>query len=55
MVAPTRELAQQLYQAANHLATFKQGIKVSLFIGGTDIEKDRQRTSNQPQLNRNTS
>ena len=48
MVAPTRELAQQLYQA-NHLATFKQGIKVSLFIGGTDIEKDR-RTSNQPQL-----
>lgn len=50
VVAPTRELAQQLYQAANHLATFKQGIKVSLFIGGTDIEKDRQRTSNQPQL-----
>lgn len=49
-MAPTRELAQQLYQAANHLATFKQGIKVSLFIGGTDIEKDRQRTSNQPQL-----
>ena len=49
-MAPTRELAQQLYQATNHLATFKQGIKVSLFIGGTDIEKDRQRTSNQPQL-----
>ena len=48
-MAPTRELAQQLYQATNHLATFKQGIKVSLFIGGTDIEKDR-RTSNQPQL-----
>lgn len=43
VVAPTRELAQQLYQMTNHLATFKQGIKVSLFIGGTDIEKDRQR------------
>ncbi|UDI78168.1 DEAD/DEAH box helicase [Staphylococcus taiwanensis] len=50
VVAPTRELAQQLYQAASHLARFKEEVKVSLFIGGTDIEKDRQRTNNQPQL-----
>lgn len=50
VVAPTRELAQQLFQAASHLAKFKTDVKVSLFIGGTDIEKDRQRTNYQPQL-----
>lgn len=50
VVAPTRELAQQLFQAASHLAKFKTDVKVSLFIGGTDIEKDKQRTNIQPQL-----
>lgn len=39
VVAPTRELAQQLYDAANHLSQFKSGVSVKLFIGGTDIEK----------------
>ncbi|BGE82318.1 DEAD/DEAH box helicase [Staphylococcus petrasii] len=50
VVAPTRELAQQLFQAVSHLAKFKTDVKVSLFIGGTDIEKDKQRTNIQPQL-----
>ncbi|MDK4263614.1 DEAD/DEAH box helicase [Staphylococcus warneri] len=50
VVAPTRELAQQLYQAANHLSGFKEGVNAKLFIGGTDIEKDRQRCNQQPQL-----
>ena len=50
VVAPTRELAQQLFQAASHLSKFKTDVKVSLFIGGTDIEKDKQRTNIQPQL-----
>lgn len=50
VVAPTRELAQQLYQAANHLSSFKEGVSVKLFIGGTDIEKDKQRCNQQPQL-----
>ena len=50
VVAPTRELAQQLYKVASHLASFQSDIKVSLFIGGTDIEKDKQRTNQQPQL-----
>ncbi|MCI2788074.1 DEAD/DEAH box helicase [Staphylococcus warneri] len=50
VVAPTRELAQQLYQAANHLSSFKEGVNAKLFIGGTDIEKDRQRCNHQPQL-----
>lgn len=35
---------------ASHLASFQSDIKVSLFIGGTDIEKDKQRTNQQPQL-----
>ena len=39
VVAPTRELAQQLFQAASHLCKFKQEVNVKLFIGGTDIEK----------------
>ncbi|EHJ06865.1 putative helicase, partial [Staphylococcus simiae CCM 7213 = CCUG 51256] len=50
VVAPTRELAQQLYDAANHLSSFNKDISVKLFIGGTDIEKDKQKTTNQPQL-----
>src|SRR5699024_3610181 len=50
IVAPTRELAQQLFDVANHLAEYKKGVSVKLFIGGTDIEKDRQRAKNQPQL-----
>lgn len=50
IVAPTRELAQQLFDVASHLADYKGGLSVKLFIGGTDIEKDRQRAKNQPQL-----
>ncbi|SUK13744.1 ATP-dependent RNA helicase [Staphylococcus agnetis] len=50
IVAPTRELATQLYHAALQLANHKKGIKVSLFIGGTDFEKDKQKTTQQPQL-----
>lgn len=50
VVAPTRELAQQLYKAAQHLTEFKKDVKVSLFIGGTDFERDKQRCNVQPQL-----
>ncbi|MDH9159962.1 MULTISPECIES: DEAD/DEAH box helicase [Staphylococcus] len=50
IVAPTRELAQQLFDVASHLAKFKKEVSVKLFIGGTDIEKDRQRAKSQPQL-----
>src|SRR5699024_8435545 len=52
IVAPTRELAQQLFDVASHLADYKGGLSVKLFIGGTDIEKDRQRDKKQLQLNR---
>ena len=39
VVAPTRELAQQLYQATQHLAQFKSNVKVSLFIGELTLKK----------------
>ena len=50
IVAPTRELAHQLFDVASHLAKFKNEVSVKLFIGGTDREKDRNRAKNQPQL-----
>lgn len=50
IVAPTRELASQLHQAALQLNEYKKNVKVSLFIGGTDFEKDIQKTTFQPQL-----
>lgn len=50
VVAPTRELAQQLFDVASHITKFKEDVSVKLFIGGTDIEKDRSRAKNQPQL-----
>ncbi|MDT3998587.1 DEAD/DEAH box helicase, partial [Staphylococcus saprophyticus] len=50
VVAPTRELALQLFDVASHLTRFKEDVSVKLFIGGTDIEKDRSRVKNQPQL-----
>ncbi|ARJ49869.1 DEAD/DEAH box helicase [Staphylococcus lutrae] len=50
IVAPTRELATQLYQAAVQLSEYKKDVKVSLFIGGTDFDKDKQKTTVQPQL-----
>ena len=39
VVAPTRELAQQLYQATQHLAQFKSNVKVSLFIGELTLKR----------------
>src|SRR5699024_10559859 len=50
IVAPTRELAQQLFDVANHLAEYKKGVSVQLFIGCTEIDKGRQRAKNHPQL-----
>ncbi|EKU49897.1 DEAD/DEAH box helicase [Staphylococcus massiliensis] len=50
VLAPTRELATQLFDACRHLTSFKEGVKVSLFIGGTDFEKDKQKARTQPQI-----
>ncbi len=50
ILAPTRELAKQLYDAASHLVSFKEDIKVGLYIGGTDKQKDIQKSKVEPQL-----
>lgn len=50
ILAPTRELAKQLYDAANHLLSFKEDIKAGLYIGGTDKQKDIQKSKVEPQL-----
>jgi len=50
ILAPTRELAKQLYDAAQHLLGFKEEIKAGLYIGGTDKQKDIQKSKIEPQL-----
>lgn len=50
VLAPTRELAKQLYDAAEHLISFTDGIKAGLYIGGTDKNKDIQKSKVQPQI-----
>lgn len=50
ILAPTRELAKQLYDAAEHLISFTDGIKAGLYIGGTDKNKDIQKSKVQPQI-----
>lgn len=50
ILAPTRELAKQLYDAAEHLISFTYGIKAGLYIGGTDKNKDIQKSKVQPQI-----
>ncbi len=50
ILAPTRELAKQLYDAASHLAEYKKGIKVNLYIGGTDKSRDIDKSKNTPQV-----
>ncbi|WP_414053590.1 DEAD/DEAH box helicase [Macrococcus equi] len=50
ILAPTRELAKQLYDACEHLISFTEGIKAGLYIGGTDKNKDIQKSKVQPQI-----
>ncbi|WP_239724618.1 MULTISPECIES: DEAD/DEAH box helicase [unclassified Mammaliicoccus] len=50
ILAPTRELAKQLYDSASHLAEYKKGIKVNLYIGGTDKSRDIDKSKNTPQV-----
>lgn len=38
IIAPTRELASQIYDVFNHFSTFHSSIKCSLYMGGNDIK-----------------
>jgi len=52
IVAPTKELALQIYKVAQHIASFcKDRIDIRLFSGGTDRNKEIERLNNsQPQI-----
>lgn len=50
ILAPTRELASQLYDTTLHLLSFKENIRAGLFIGGQDRQKDIQKAKNNPQI-----
>lgn len=50
ILAPTRELASQLFQMTNELIGNYKDIKTSLFIGGTDFNKDAEKAKKSPQI-----
>lgn len=50
IMAPTRELAQQIFTFAKELTT-NQSIKVACFIGGTEVKKQTEKfKNNQPEI-----
>ncbi|MBF0846123.1 DEAD/DEAH box helicase, partial [Streptococcus danieliae] len=51
IMAPTRELSRQLYEMANHIAEFSEKeFKVGLFIGGQDLQRDKEKVINTPHI-----
>lgn len=52
IIAPTRELAQQIYKVAQHIASFsKDEIAIKLFVSGSDREREIEKLSNNmPQI-----
>jgi len=51
ITTPTRELAEQIYNVAMHLASFSETpIKVVRYVGGTDKQKILERLTTQPQI-----
>ncbi|MFC3418092.1 DEAD/DEAH box helicase [Salinicoccus hispanicus] len=50
ILAPTRELAKQLYQMTNELLKSFPEISAAAFIGGTDIERDVVKAGKSPHI-----
>ena len=50
ILAPTRELASQLFQMTNEILNHYGDIKTTLFIGGTDFSKDLEKAEKSPQI-----
>lgn len=52
IVAPTLELARQIYKVAQHLASFSsEAIVIKSYVGGTDMKREIERIeSNPPQI-----
>jgi len=51
ITTPTRELAEQIYQVASHIASFSNvPIAISRYMGGTDKERALAKLKSQPQI-----
>lgn len=51
ITTPTRELAEQIYLVASHLASFSETpIKIGRYVGGTDKQKTIEKLGTQPQI-----
>ena len=51
ITTPTRELAEQIYQVASHIASFSESpISISRYMGGTDKERALAKLTTQPQI-----
>jgi ATP-dependent RNA helicase CshB len=51
ITTPTRELAEQIYQVALHLASFSETpISIARYMGGTDKERSLAKLKSQPQI-----
>lgn len=51
ITTPTRELAEQIYNVALHLASFSETpIKISRYVGGTDKQKSLEKLTTQPHI-----
>ena len=51
ITTPTRELAEQIYSVAMHIASFsKEPIAVARYMGGTDKERSLAKLKTQPQI-----
>ena len=51
ITTPTRELADQIYKVALHLASFSETtIKIGCYVGGTDKQKSIEKLTTQPQI-----
>ena len=51
ITTPTRELAEQIYNVASHIATFSpEPISIARYMGGTDKERQVAKLKTQPQI-----
>ncbi|MDD6349291.1 DEAD/DEAH box helicase [Intestinibaculum porci] len=50
VAAPTRELAQQIYENAKAFKKYNSDLRISLLIGGSDKQKAISKLNNQPHL-----
>ena len=50
MLAPTRELAQQIADELTHLAHFIKGLKIAVIYGGQPFGKQMSALSRKPQV-----